>query len=241
MEELHSKLIEALRNASEGERFKQARGKIQRRVNTEEARLEKALRSAARELGLDLVRSEDEVQITALEEGAEPAGEEALGVIARAVEEFEATLAKVQDEADVELRALMKQFLLDGVKGCFSPVRGRFDGRTDITAFLADVETVVSREVLLLVEEQAKKARRCLAASSSRRSSPSTSRAPARPSSRSRTRRSPRSSVAPTRRPTPASRPSLASRSRARSIKRTAASSSSRRAPSSSTRPSTIS
>lgn len=153
MEELHAKIVEALRNATEGERFKQARAKIQRRVASEETRLEGELRASARELGLDLVRSDDEVQITALEEGAPPPEGEALQTIARTVEEFEATLVKVQDEADLELRTLMKQFLLDGVKGCFSPVRARFEGRTEITAFLGDVETVVSRELRLVVEE----------------------------------------------------------------------------------------
>src|SRR6185436_7860791 len=60
MEELHAKLGDALRGATEGERFKQVRAKIQRRVNAEESRLEEGLKSAARDLGLDLVRTDDE-------------------------------------------------------------------------------------------------------------------------------------------------------------------------------------
>ncbi len=53
-----------------GERYKQARAKIRRRVATEESRLEETLKSAARALGLDLTRGDDEVQITALDEAA---------------------------------------------------------------------------------------------------------------------------------------------------------------------------
>ncbi|WP_437546810.1 AAA family ATPase [Sorangium sp. So ce367] len=153
MEELHEKLVDALRGATEGERFKQARGKIQRRVNAEERRLEEQLKSAARELGLDLVRGEDEVQITSIEDAANAPDGEALLAIAGSIEEFEMRLATVQDEADVELRGVVKQLLSDGVKACFQPVRARFEGRNDISAFLADVETVVSKEFRLLVDE----------------------------------------------------------------------------------------
>src|SRR5262249_55305403 len=54
MEDLHQKLAEALRGSTEGERFKQARAKIRRRVSAEEARLEDQLRRTARENGVDL-------------------------------------------------------------------------------------------------------------------------------------------------------------------------------------------
>src|SRR5207247_932071 len=120
-------------------------------------RLEDHLRNAARELGLDLVRNDNEVEITALEETegetTEPPSSEALRTIAQAVEDFEQKLATVQDEADQELRSVMKQLLADAVKGCFAPVRKRFDGRSDIAAFLAEVETVVTRQLRLLVDE----------------------------------------------------------------------------------------
>lgn len=153
MEALHEKLVDALRGATEGERFKQARTKIQRRVNAEERRLEEQLKRTARDLGLDLVRGDGEVQITALDESAGTPDSEALLTIAAAVEEFELRLATVQDEADVELRGVVKQLLSDGVKASFQPVRCRFEGRDDISAFLADVETVVSKEFRRLVDE----------------------------------------------------------------------------------------
>jgi hypothetical protein len=84
------------------------------------------LKSAARELGLDLTRTEDEIQITSLEEGAGPPSSQALQTIAGSIEEFESTLATVQDEADTELRSVIQHLLAEAVKGCFSPVRGQF-------------------------------------------------------------------------------------------------------------------
>lgn len=205
MEELHAKLVDTLRGATEGERFKQARAKLQRRVRAEERRLEDQLKAAARALGFDLVRTGDEVQLTPLEDatraasptpppeppllsdelgeevaaaaGEETAPEEAapeeaapeeaapspaareelsvepMHAMAGEVEEFEARLAAVQDEADVELRSVIKQLLVEGVKACFQPVRDQFQGRADITGFLGDVETVVSKELRLLIDE----------------------------------------------------------------------------------------
>ncbi len=70
MEELHGKLSEALRGATEGERFKQARAKIRRRVSAEEARLEDILRRTAREAGCDLVRRENDIEIVTPEDAA---------------------------------------------------------------------------------------------------------------------------------------------------------------------------
>ena len=153
MEDLHAKLVDALRGATEGERFKQARSKIQKRVNAEESRLEEGLRGAARDLGLDLVRSDNEVQITAIDDNTPAPSSDALRTIASSVEEFENTLANVQEEADKELRVILKQFLVDAVKTCFAPVRAHFRGREDIAGFLGDVETVVTRELRLLVDE----------------------------------------------------------------------------------------
>ncbi|AKT36535.1 ATP-binding protein [Chondromyces crocatus] len=350
MEELHAKLVDALRGSTEGERFKQARAKIQRRVRAEERKLEEQLRSSARALGFDLVRNGDEVQLSPLEREPEtarprsnrhldaaasatlsaalaasanldaprakaqesdgrveapeagghvasssalpaapqgpsagatvltspdaapsaphgavasthassspppppastrapqgdssstsplsassassapplapsasastpsgldalrspdggqdaaldhgptssrtplptrsatnsrpderlsddegPGGDanddgptpslrgddagEPLHEVAVLVEDFEARLAAVQDDAEVELRGVIKHLIAEGVKGCFQPVHDRFQGRADIIAFLADVETVVSKELRLLVDE----------------------------------------------------------------------------------------
>lgn len=153
MEELHAKLVEGLRGAAEGERYKQARAKIRRRVATEESRLEEALKSAARALGLDLARTEDEVQITSLDETRGPPDADALAAIAASVEEFETTWANVQDEADAELRSVIHHLLVETVKGCFLPVRTLFEGREALVAFLGDVESVVTRELRRVVDE----------------------------------------------------------------------------------------
>ncbi len=152
MEALHAKLVESVRGVTEGERFKQLRAKIQRTVGANEARLEEQLKTRARELGLELVRTDDEVQITAIDENAEPSSESVRSITA-AVEEFEATLAAVQDEADTELRGSVKQLLVEAVKAAFHPVRSRFEGKKDVTGFLSELETVVTRELRLLVDE----------------------------------------------------------------------------------------
>lgn len=154
MEELHGKLVDALRGVTEGERFKQARSRTQRRVAAEEARLETQLKDAAKALGLDLVRSEDEVQITTIDDAASTPSPEALSVIAVSVDEFQEKLATVQDEADGELRAVTKQILVDAIKSCFGPVRAHFDGRKDVSVFLEDLETAVTRKLRLIVDEQ---------------------------------------------------------------------------------------
>lgn len=153
MEGLHTKLVDGVRATIEGERYKQARAKIRRRVATEESRLEEALKAAARDLGLDLTRTEDEVQITAIDEAQGPPSGDALSAIAASVEEFENTLATVQDEADAELRTVVQHLLAEAVKGCFSPVRASFEGRDAIVAFVCDVETVVTREIRRLIDE----------------------------------------------------------------------------------------
>jgi predicted ATP-dependent protease len=153
MEELHTKLVDALRGVTEGERYKQARAKTRRRVATEESQLEETLKKAAEELGLDLQRTDDEVQITALEEGAGPPSGDALVQVAAHIEEFETKLAAVQDEADAELRGVLHNLISEAVKSSFSPVRARFAGREAIIAFLADVEAAVTRELRRLIDE----------------------------------------------------------------------------------------
>lgn len=153
MEELHTKLVDGVRGATEGERYKQVRAKIRRRVATEESRLEEALKAAARELGLDLSRTDNEVQITSLDESAGPPPSESLAQIAASIEEFETTLATVQDDADGELRGVIQHLLVESVKACFAPVRARFDGRDPIISFLGDVEAVVTRELRLIIDE----------------------------------------------------------------------------------------
>jgi predicted ATP-dependent protease len=153
MEELYTKQVDGLRGVTAGERYKQARAKIRRRVATEESRLEEALKEAARGLGLDLTRTDDEVQITAIDESAGPPSGDALAAVAASIEEFETRLASVQDEADAELRGIVQHLLAETVKACFLPVRSRFSGRDAIVSFLGDVEAAVTRELRRIVDE----------------------------------------------------------------------------------------
>ncbi|MRG94428.1 ATP-binding protein [Polyangium spumosum] len=151
MEELYAKLLEAIHGATEGERWKQARARGQRRVEAEESRLEEELRAQAKGLGLEVVRAGREFQVTPLVDESPPS--EAIRQITAAIEAFEERLAEVQDEADSELRATTKQLLHDAVKACFAPVRARFEGREELLSFLGEVETLVARETRLLVDE----------------------------------------------------------------------------------------
>ncbi|MDI1450166.1 AAA family ATPase [Polyangium sp. 6x1] len=151
MEELYAKLLESIHGATEGERWKQARARGQRRVEAEESRLEEELRTQAKGLGLDVVRAGREFQVTPLVDESPPS--ESIRQITTAIEAFEERLAEVQDEADSELRGTTKQLLGDAVKACFSPVRARFEGRDELLAFLGEVETLVTRETRLLVDE----------------------------------------------------------------------------------------
>jgi len=152
MEDLYTKIIEGLRGCAEGERFKQARGKTRRRVHGEEARLETELKNAASEVGLELTRNEDEIQLSAEEDDASPSPE-ALEQITVKIDDFETTLAEVHDGADRELRDIMRQLMQEMVKSSFTPVHEMFSERSEVSSFLRDVETVVTKEVRQLVEE----------------------------------------------------------------------------------------
>jgi len=169
MEALHTKVVDGLRGLTEGERFKQARAKTRRRVATEESRLEEILKEAARGLGLELQRTEEEVQITPADDGGgapSSPSPEALTAIASSIEEFESKLAAVQDEADTELRSVVHHLLAESVKAAFAPVLAGFsrvvadqpsvgapEDKGAVVSFLADLEAAVARELRRLVDE----------------------------------------------------------------------------------------
>src|SRR5687768_13766380 len=71
MSGLYAKLVEALHAATEGERFKQAQTRAQRRARRSEGELEAQLIERAKDLGFALERNGDEIEIAALE-GDEP-------------------------------------------------------------------------------------------------------------------------------------------------------------------------
>jgi predicted ATP-dependent protease len=151
MEELHESLVEVLRHVPEGERFKRARSRLERRAREREAELEEALIEVGESLGLELARTENEVKVTA-KEGEEPSSE-ALLAIGNAVEEFEEQLVDIQEEVEQELRTELKRLMLEAVRARFAPVVERFASRVDIHAFLTEVEKVVGREIRAIIDD----------------------------------------------------------------------------------------
>lgn len=158
MSGLHAKLLESLHAATEGERFKQAQTRAQRKARSEEARLEKTLVETAREHGYQLERSGDEVEVTALEpveggEEAEEAAEQGLEAVKNAIEEFEGTLADVHEEVEIELRAAIKQLLADAVAGHFAALAPDWSARVEIVDFLKALEQAVVSRMNRLIDE----------------------------------------------------------------------------------------
>ncbi|MBM4376582.1 MAG: AAA family ATPase, partial [Deltaproteobacteria bacterium] len=151
MEELHESLVEVLRHVPEGERFKHARSRLERRAREREAELEGALVEVGESLGLDIARAEDEVKVSA-REGEEPSSD-ALLAIGNAVEEFEEQLVDIQEEVEKELRAELKRLMLEAVRARFAPVVERYASRLDIHAYLTEVEKVVSREIRGIIDD----------------------------------------------------------------------------------------
>jgi predicted ATP-dependent protease len=151
MEELHEKLVEGLRRVPEGERFKHARARIERRAREREAELEAALSEVGEELGLDVQRLDDEVKVSA-EDDDDPSPE-ALRAITAAVEEFEEGLVAIQEQVDDDLRDSIKRLMLESVQASFSPVAETFEPSQPITTFLEAVESVVSKEIRHLVDD----------------------------------------------------------------------------------------
>jgi len=125
LDDLYGKLLEGIRGATEGERWKQARARVQRRVEAEEAKLEEELKTHAQSLGLEVTRAGREFQVTPIE--TESPSSDSLRSVTAAIDAFEDRLASVQDDGDAELRVATKQFLSDAIKACFVPVRARFD------------------------------------------------------------------------------------------------------------------
>lgn len=152
MEDLYGKIVEGVRNATEGERFKQAQGRVHRRVSREENELEGRLKAAATDLGLELSRSADEIQIGSATEGEEPS-KEALSAIGTAVEEFEHAMIDLQEQAEAELRAEVKTQLAEAVAASFGPFRKAHAQPTEVAAFLEELEVAVARKLRLLVDE----------------------------------------------------------------------------------------
>lgn len=171
MASLYSKIVESLHAATEGERFKQAQTRAQRRARRAEAELEAALVASAKGLGFRLERTGDEIEITSLpeEDGQAPApsippmseeprsssmpSSDPLELVKQAVEEFESRLADIHEEAEAELRASLKSFLGEALKGHFAPLIATYASHNDVSAFLTELESAVTTQINRLIDE----------------------------------------------------------------------------------------
>jgi predicted ATP-dependent protease len=156
MSALYTKLTESLQTATGGERFKQSQARAQRKARREEAKLEGVLRAAAQAAGFDLERTGDEIEITPHTPEGETAGEpspEDLEAISAALEEFEGKLADVHEEAEAELRAGVKHFLVEAVKSHFTPLHASFTEQAEIATFLASLEKAIASRLQQLIDE----------------------------------------------------------------------------------------
>lgn len=151
MRKLHEALVEGLRRVPEGERFKQARSRVERRAQAEESELASALTEIGEELGLTVERGDDEVHVAAVE-GEEP-DEDAVRAITAAVEEFEEQLVELGERVEKELREEVQRLMLEAVKQAFEPVIADFEGSARIQSFLEDVHALVNKEIRGLVDE----------------------------------------------------------------------------------------
>ncbi|MBL9027243.1 MAG: AAA family ATPase [Myxococcales bacterium] len=173
MANLYSKLVESLHAATEGERFKQAQTRAQRRSRRAEAELETTLVASAKELGFRLERTGDEIEITSLPDeegeatkeslpppslepvsgGGGPSANDPLELVKLAVEEFESRLADIHEEAEAELRTSLKTFLAEALKGHFAPIIAKYAARSDVSAFLTELEGAVMTQINRLIDE----------------------------------------------------------------------------------------
>ncbi len=156
MSALYGKIIESIHAATEGERFKQAETRARRKSRREESQLEDQLRESAAAHGFTVERTGEEIELRrTTEEGEEetPPSEEVLEAVKNAVDEFESKLGDVHEEAEAELRANIKQFLADAIKGHFAALITNFEQNADLKGFLGRLETAVTTRVLQMIDE----------------------------------------------------------------------------------------
>ncbi|NUP12772.1 MAG: AAA family ATPase [Polyangiaceae bacterium] len=152
MSALYGKLVDSLHAATEGERFKHAQTRAQRKARREEARLEQQLADTAAGYGFSIERSGDEIELRR-GESEEPASDDAVDAVKTAVEEFESKLADVHEEAEMELRAAIKAFLADATRGHFAPVVAKYAENAFLADFFAKLETAVSTRIVQMIDE----------------------------------------------------------------------------------------
>lgn len=153
MSALYGKLIESLHAATEGERFKQAQTRAQRKARRAEAKLEQVLVEAANAHGFAIERSGDEIELRKSESDEEPPTDEAVEAVKLAVEEFESKLADVHEETEQELRASVKHFLAEAIRSHFAPIIGKYAENGDLAGFFAKLEAAVTTRVLQMIDE----------------------------------------------------------------------------------------
>lgn len=151
MEELHENLVEGLQGVPDGERFKHARARVERSARERESELESSLSEVGEQFGLDIVRSDDEINVLP-GDGEEP-DPDVMRDIAAAVEEFEEALVELQEELDRELRGVLKRLMVESVRASFTPVKEQYTAKPTIDHFLEEVESLVVREIRHLIDE----------------------------------------------------------------------------------------
>ncbi len=96
---------------------------------------------------------ESAVPVSAPPESVGSDSQDPLELVKVAVEEFEGRLAEVHEEAEAELRASLKSFLGEAIKGHFANMIPRYAPRADVSAFLTDLEGAVVTQVHRLIDE----------------------------------------------------------------------------------------
>ncbi|MFO0549654.1 MAG: AAA family ATPase [Polyangiaceae bacterium] len=154
MTALHGKLTEALHSATEGERFKQAQSRAHRKTRREEAKLEQVLIETASTLGFTVERSGDEIEIrrAGAEDEEDPPPED-LDAVKNAIDDFEAKVTEIHEEAETELRASIKQFLTDALRSHFANVIAQSDGKPGVQPFLEKLESSLTTRIHGIIDD----------------------------------------------------------------------------------------
>lgn len=150
---LYLKLVESVRSATEGERFKQAQTRAARRTRREESRLEAELAELVGTHGFSVERTGDDIELRRGESEEEAPSDETLEAVKSAVEDFESKLTDLHEEAEAELRGAIKAFLAEAVKSHVAVLAARFEKVPALATFLAKLEPAVISRLHAAIDE----------------------------------------------------------------------------------------
>ena len=144
LEDLYAKLLEGIRGATEGERWKQARARVQRRVEAEEAKLEEELKTHAQSFGLEVTRAGREFQVSPIE--TESPSSEALRSVTCGHRCVRGSIGIGSRRRRRRASRGDETIFVRCDQGLFrSRTCAIRDRRPELVAFLADVEALVTR------------------------------------------------------------------------------------------------